>query len=144
MTGLLTVLVFIIPAVLVVWLILDGPLGRDLELRLGPPGRPLRGLPNEAPRRRRLYRVASLGRGWPVSTADGRPTGLTIEPVGVVVPEVPIDPGGMVPAAGHAMVESKAMAAAERSPAYVAAAASPAAQAAAGTPLAEEAALLRD
>jgi hypothetical protein len=142
MTGLLTVLVFLAPAVLVIWLLLAGPLGRDLDLRLTPSGR--RRARPETRQRRRVYRIARVGRGAPVSTVDGRPTGLTIEPVGMVVPEVPIDPGGMVPAAGHAMVESKAVAAAEQTPAYRASAASPAAQAASGTPLAEEAALLHD
>jgi hypothetical protein len=142
MTGLLTTLVLLAPAALVVWLLLKGPLGRDPELRLGPPGRRRRGRPEQV--RRRVYRVARLGRGQQVTTVDGRRTWLTVEPVGVVVPEVPFDPGGMVPAAGHAMVESRAMAAAEQSPAYRAAAASPASQAAAGTPLAEDAPMLHD
>jgi hypothetical protein len=137
MTGLLTILVLLGPAALVVWLLLDRPLSRDAGMRPASPGRTRSGP-------RRVYRVARLGRRRPLSTVDGRPTGLTVESVGAVVPEVPIDPGAMVPAAGHAMVESNAMAAAEQSPAYQAAAASPASQAAAGTPLAEDAPMLHD
>jgi hypothetical protein len=133
-------LILLGPAALVVWLLLGRPLGRDLGRRPASPGGTRSG-PRQV---RRVYRVARLGRRRPLSTVDGRPTGLTVEPAGVVVPEVPMDPGEMVPAAGHAMAESNAMAAAEQSPAYQAAAASPASQAAAGTPLAEEAPMLHD
>jgi len=92
----------------------------------------------------RTYRRARLGRlrgRRSLSTRDGRPTGLTVEQAGEVVPDVPIDAGEMVPAAAQAWVESNAVAAAEQTPAYQAAAASPAARATVGTPLAEEAPL---
>jgi hypothetical protein len=94
--------------------------------------------------RRELSRRARLG--WPrrrrsLSTRDGRPTGLTVEQAGAVMPEVPVDPGEMVPAAAQAWEESKAVEAVEQTPAYQAAAASPAAQATIGTPLAEVAPL---
>src|SRR5215212_11968522 len=118
MTGLITVLVLVVPSVLVLWLLRDGPLGRDLDVRPVPTGRRPLG---------RVYSMARVGGARrPVSTPDGRRPLLTIEPVGVVVPEVPVDPGAMVPAAGHAMAESRAFAAAEQSPAFQAAAASPA------------------
>ncbi len=131
MTGLFTVLVLAVPAALVVWLLLGGPFERDVDLR-----RRMQRSPGK-----RLYQMARVGRpgAVPLSAAGGAPAGLTIEPVGLVVPEVVEDPAAMVPAAAHAFVESNAMAAAEETPAYQAAAASPAALAAASTPLAEEA-----
>jgi hypothetical protein len=128
MSGLDTLLL-LVPSAVVVWLLLGGQLNRTSRLRAAP----------VAPQRRRLYqRARSVGRTRMMSGVDGRPMAYTIESAGAVVPEVVLDPGGMVPAAGHAMVESIAVAAHEQTPAYQAAAASPAAQAAAGTPLAEE------
>src|SRR6266545_4970032 len=108
MTGLFTVLVLAVPAALVVWLLLGGPFERDVDLR-----RRMQRSPGK-----RLYQMARVGRpgAVPLSAAGGAPAGLTIEPVGLVVPEVVEDPAAMV-----------------------AAAASPAALAAASTPLAEEA-----
>ena len=127
MDTLVTLLVLLVPLVLVVRLLVFWPHDRDPILRAAP----------AAGRRDRVYQRARIGRTRNTSTVDGRPTGFTIEPVGVVVPEVVMDPAAMVPAAAQAVGESKAMAAAEESPAFQAAAYSPAAQAAAGTPLAE-------
>jgi|SRR5215470_13755861 len=130
-----TMLLVAVPVVLAMFLLLDGPADRLVRRVRDGDGVARRGESN---------RWARLG--WPrlqrsLFTRDGRPTGLTVEPVGEVVPDVPIDPGEMVPAAAHAWVESKAVGAAEQTPAYQAAAASPAAQATIGTPLAEEAPL---
>jgi hypothetical protein len=128
-----TMLLIAVPVMFAMFLLL-GP-GDQFVARQVRGGGRMRG---EVRRRARL--------GWPgvrrsLFTRDGRPTGLTVEQAGEVVPDVPVDPGEMVPAAAHAWVESKAVEAVEQTPAYQAAAETPAAQATIGTPLAEEAPL---
>ena len=131
-----TMLLVAVPVGLAVVLLVGGPADQFAQRQFKYGDRRVRG--GGTYRRPRL--------GWPrvrrsLSTRDGRPTGLTVEQAGEVVPEVPIDVKEMVPAAAQAFVESKAVAAYEQTPAYQATAATPAARATVGTPLAEEAPL---
>jgi hypothetical protein len=131
-----TMLLVAVPVLLAMVLLVEGPADQFVRRQFKYGERTVRG--------GGTYRRAR--RGWPrvrrgLSTRDGRPTGLTVEQAGEVVPEVPIDAKEMVPAAAQAWVESNAVAAFEQTPAYQATAATPAARATVGTPLAEEAPL---
>jgi hypothetical protein len=130
-----TMLLIAVPVVIAMFLLVSGPADQFVARQDRDDDRTMRG---------EVRRGARLG--WPglrrsLFTRDGRPTGLTVEEAGEVVPDVPVGADEMVPAAAQAWVESNAVAAFEQTPAYQAAATTPAAQATLGTPLAEEAPL---
>jgi len=136
MAALTTMVVLGFPVLLMILLLVDGPLARMLDRRDADRRVPdLRALPEGRLHRRAAARRLRTRRR--LSTVDGRPTGLTVEAVGEVVPVVPIEPDERVTAAALAWVESRAVEANEHTLAYQAAAHSPVAQATAGTPLAE-------
>src|SRR5215475_5406353 len=130
-----TMLLVAVPVVIAIFLLLGGRADQFVARQIRDGDWVMRG------RVYRWVRISRPRRPRSLSSRDGRSTGLTVEQAGEVVPEVPIDPGEMVPAAAHAWVESKAVEAVEQTPAYQAGAASPAARATVGTPLAEVAPL---